>query len=316
MEEGPPPVLEESIFADDPATPTTKSEPKQDVSDAPDISKKVNEEPGSNRVFVPQGNPTAASTELDVTSETEIDEKEYYYVRKSRWVTTFGFENTKYPTIFEFNGRKDFEKDEQDLWGGRLGFGGELHIGKGLVTRTMVEGFYVGTLFSRTLNGGVTAESVKFAYTKKTGQMYGVDVSQSLGWIFDYKTKNPFMDTWGYLTFEPFVEAGIGRANAMNRLNYSWDTGTSPSGSQERYRRKVTDELLNARVGAGFNITSKKGFFLMLRATVNRYAITSRKVEGFTQPVGPASNVPIDEKPKNAKIDPIVIYTLGGGYKF
>ena len=56
MDEGTPPVLEESIYADDPATPTTQT----DVSDAPDISKKVDEEPAPNRVFAPQGAATPA----------------------------------------------------------------------------------------------------------------------------------------------------------------------------------------------------------------------------------------------------------------
>ena len=73
--------------------------------------------------------------------------------------------------------------------------------------------------------------------------------------------------------------------------------------------------MINARVGAGFNLTSNSGFFLALKATINRYDVTQRKIDGFTQPNGQATT-PINETLKDAKIEPVVIYTLGGGYKF
>lgn len=247
--------------------------------------------------------------------ERETDEKEFYYERKSRWVTTFGFENTKYPTIFTFEGRKDFKPDDKELWGGRAGFGGEIYLGAGFVTRSMIEGYYLGTLFSRVLNGGDEAADVEFAFTKQTGQILGGDASQSLGWMFNFRTKNPFMETWSYMTLEPFVEAGIGKAWAYNRLNYSYDTGTTPTSAQEQYRLRVRDDLLTARVGAGIQLASRKGFFLTLKATVNRYEVTQRKIQGFSQPNG-AGVTDRSSDPKDVKIDPIVIYHLGGGYKF
>ena len=77
----------------------------------------------------------------------------------------------------------------------------------------------------------------------------------------------------------------------------------------------MRDDLLNARVGGGFILTSKQGFFLNLKATINRFEITQRKLQGFTQENGQAST-PISYTQKNASMDPVVIYTLGGGYKF
>lgn len=249
------------------------------------------------------------------SSQTEVEQDERFNPRESHWVSTFGFEYAKYEVVpegFEFEGEKgDFKTDYQELWGGRLGFGGELYLGAGFVTRTMVEGYYVGTLFSRVLNGGEVDEEVKFAYTKKTGQIIGADATQSLGWMFDFKTKNPFMEEWSYLTVEPFVEAGIGKAYAYNRLNYSYQLDTT----DEAHKIRVRDDLLNARLAAGINMTSTSGFFLTLKASINRFEVTQRKIDGFTKPNGQARE-DISETQKDAKIDPVVMYTLGGGYKF
>ncbi len=255
---------------------------------------------------------TTSAPELKV--EAEIEDTKKFNPRKSHWVSTFGFESTKYeilPAPYEFNGKKDFSKRKQELWGMRIGFGGEIYLGAGFVTRSMVETYYVGTLFSRVLNGGTEDANIKFAYTKVTGQMLGADASQSLGFMFDFKTRNPFMGTMTYLSIEPYVEAGIGKAYAYNRTNYSYKLDTT----DEAFKLRVRDDLLNARVGAGINLTSNQGFFLALKATVNRYEITHRKIDGFTQENGSARTA-INDSPKDAKIDPVVIYTLGGGYKF
>lgn len=267
--------------------------------------------PETTEEFVAPVKPTAISNPEFVT-DAEVKPKDDFYQRKSRWVSTFGFENMKYPTVFKFDGRKSFKENDKELWGARLGFGGEIYLGGGFVTRSMVEGFYMGTLFSRVLNGGTFDSDVKYSYTKQTGQIYGVDAAQSLGWMFDFKAKNPFMETMSYMTLETFVEAGIGKAYAYNRLNYSYDL----TPTNEAYKLRVVDDLLNARIGGGFNLTANSGFFLTLKATINRYDITQRKSEGFTRPNGQIAQNPINETDKNAKIDPVVIYHLGGGYKF
>lgn len=244
----------------------------------------------------------------------DISVERIHNPRKSHWLSTFGFEGTKYDVPFNFTGaEKSFKPNQQELWGGRIGFGGEIYLGAGFNTVSKVEGYYMGTLFSRVLNAGPEDDDIEFAYSKRTGQIFGVDASQSIGFMFDMKTKNPFMDEWAYLTVEPFIEAGIGMARAYNRVNYSYDTGSS--GTQERYKSRINDDLINARVGAGVNLTSTSGFFLYLKATVNRYDITERKSKTYTQPDGlPGSTVETTDK--NAKIDPVTVYALGGGYKF
>lgn len=293
------------IETDEDAEPEVVAKPEEDVK--PEIIVKPEVAPSQAK---DPGTPALVST------EDMEEEKKRFQQYKSHWVTTFGFEHTKYeihPKGYEFgNGvKKDFTNDYQELWGMRIGFGGEIYLGAGFMTRSLVEGYYVGTLFARTLNGGDEESDENFAFTKQTGQIFGGDASQSLGWIFDFKTKNPFMEEWSYLTVEPFIEAGIGIAQAYMRTNYAYELDTT----DEAYRLRVRDQLLNARVGAGINFTANSGFFLQLKATVNRYEITERKLDGFIQENGGGRD-PIDVKDKNAKIDPVTIYTLGGGYKF
>lgn len=258
-----------------------------------------------------------AKSEPEQTIATALFDPKAFNARKSHWVTTFGFEGAKYRSIpegdYAFEGRKDFKAGYQEIWGGRLGFGGEVYLGKGFIARTMGETFYMGTLFSRILNGGEEAEDVEFAFTKQTSQLWGFDASQSLGWMFDFKAKNPFMDTYSYLNMEMFVEAGVGMAWAYNRTNYEYDTG--PDNTQEFYRVRMRDDLVNARVGAGFNLTSTKGFFLSVKATLNNYMVTQRKVDGYREEDGQARTV-FNDKDKNVNIDPVLVYALGGGYKF
>lgn len=232
--------------------------------------------------------------------------------RESHWLTSFGFEGLKYPVPFNFTGaRQTFSPKDQELWGGRFGYGKEFYIGKGFNAVTKVEGYYLGTLFAKRETADPNIEDVDVSYTKTTGQIWGFEASQSIGYLFDMKTKNPMLDEWSYLTVEPFIEAGIGWATAYNRVDYNYDSGTI----QETYKEAVEDQLLNARFGAGVNFTSSEGVFLYLKASLNQYDITKRKTKGLGQPDNQGTTG-LDGSEKNVDIDPIIIYALGGGYKF
>ncbi|MES2527834.1 MAG: hypothetical protein V4598_12140 [Bdellovibrionota bacterium] len=251
-----------------------------------------------------------------ITSEMPTDDR-YLKHRASHWLTTFNFEGMKYELPFDFEGaRKNIRTRDQELYGGRLGFGGQLHIGKGLFTTSMAEVFYNGTLFTKSQNAGPDDEDEEAGNIKRTSGFYGVDLSQSLGYIFEFRTKNPFMDEWAYLTFEPFVEAGLGVAKSYNKVRYNYDTGTVGAGVQENYKRTIRDDLTNARIGAGFNLTGRSGFFLQARVTINRYDVTERKIDTYRKQDDVAGVKDPSVTDKDVKIDPVTMFTLGGGYKF
>jgi hypothetical protein len=248
----------------------------------------------------------------DIMSEGSIIDGVHFNPYKNHFITSFGFEAMKYDVPYEFSGvKKNFHPRTQDLYGARLGLGNEIYLGGGVNTTTKVEGYYNGTMFSQILNGGAQDKDVKFAYTKRTGQVYGFDASQSIGVLFNMKAKNPFLDEWTYLTVEPFVEAGLGVGRAYNSINYSYNLDTT----NERYKRAINDSLTNMRLGIGVNFTSSESFFFFIKATQSRYNVTSRKIEGFTRQNG-GTDIFESSKPKNVSMDAIMVYSLGGGYKF
>ncbi len=233
---------------------------------------------------------------------------------ESHFIAYFGLEGLSYEVPYAFKGAKQsFSERQQELWGGRFGIGEEIYLGGGINTTTRLEGYYVGTLFARDVNAGSDNDNVDIGFTKRTGQVYGVDASQSLGFVFDMKTKNPFLDEWSYMTVEPYVEIGLGFASAYNRINYNYDT--TASGVQEGYRLRVTDQILNTKFAAGVNFTSSSGYFFFMKGTVNRFDITKRKTVGFSQPDGQPTEL-IDTSTKSVKMDPVITYAIGGGYKF
>lgn len=261
---------------------------------------------------IDQTPPPAVSTPV-ITSEAQVDDR-FLNHRKSHWISTYSVDSLKYdlPWTFKNGARKHIGRRDQELYGPRVGLGGQLYLGAGFFTTTMVEGYYDGTLFTKEQRANPDVD-VKVGSIKRVSGLYGVDVSQSLGHIFEFKAKNPFLDEWAYLTFEPFVEAGLGVAKSYNRVNYYYRT----SAHNEAYKATIQDTLTNARIGGGFNMTSRMGFFLQVRATVNRFDIGTRKTKSYTLDDNSGSPVQTPTiTDKNAKMDPVTVITIGGGYKF
>ena len=253
-----------------------------------------------------------------LTTETTTADYTYINPRQSHWVTSFGFEGIEYELPWEYTGAKDrFREEKRKLYGGRLGFGREFHLGKGFMTATKVESFYMGTLFESAQTADPKVK-IEFASTKDAGHIFGLEAVQSISYIFDMKTKNPFMDEWTYLYVEPFIEAGFGRARAYNAKKYSYDTfdASSPSTTyREEYSHRFEDDITNARIGAGVNFTSTTGYFLYLKATQNRYDVSERKSRGYQYPNG-GSRTSLKGNIDNVDMDPVMVYAIGGGYKF
>lgn len=249
-----------------------------------------------------------------ITTEAPKDDR-FINHQKSHWLTTFGFEGMKYKLPFDFEGTKrNVRERDQELYGARFGLGGQIYLGYGFFTTSTAEVFYLGTLFTKSQEAGPQVSGAEAGHIKRTSGFYGGEISQSFGRIFEFRSKNPILEEWVHLTFEPFVEAGLGAGQSYNKVNYHYDTGTS--GTREDYKRTIRDTLTNARVGAGFNMTSRSGFFLQVRATVNRFDISKRKIDTYERQNQAAGTQTPTATDKNAKMDPVTVFTLGGGYKF
>lgn len=257
-------------------------------------------------------NEDIRNADTPVLNTQAPEEHEKIVFRKSHWITNFGSEGTKYEIPYNFpeGVKKRFKTKDQEFYGARLALGREFYLGAGFLTTTKVEGYYDGTLFSSTLNGGNVDANIKFAFTKNTGQIYGADVSQALSHIFEFKYTNPFLGDVSRMSFEPFIEGGIGMARAFNKLNYQY----ALAGTNEAYKLKVEDQILNTKLAVGFNLTSDNGYFFFMKVTQNRYDITDRKTYQLKRVNGGTDTV---TKPDlDDKMDPILTWNLGGGYKF
>jgi hypothetical protein len=244
---------------------------------------------------------------------TELQERYKFQPRKSHWITTFGFETIKYKTEYQFNGvKQNYTPNEAELFGGRLGFGGEMHLGAGFHTATKLEGFYYGSLFNKRKTASSEFPNVTTSSRKDTSSVFGGDISQSLSFMFDMKTKNPFMGEWTYLTVEPFIEAGIGLGRAHNRRRYHTDLQTV----NEEYKASVSDEFTTGKLAAGINFISTSGYFLYLKATQYDINITNRTINTYTRQNGQAGVQSPEQKLKKVDTDPVMVYAIGGGYKF
>ena len=257
--------------------------------------------------------PNPEVTTPVLTSSDNPDKIRVFNPRKGHLITTFGFEGLKYEVPFDFrsnNNKKNFHPGTQDLFGARFGLGAEIYIGGGLNTTSKIEGYYVGTLFTKKRSADPDVPDVEeYAYYKKTGGLYGVDVAQSLGYLIDMKTYS-VMGTMVQLTFEPFAEIGAGMAKAYNAIAYNYETSF-----KESYRLRVSDDLLVGRIGGGFNIISGQGYFLHVKITQAKYDITKRKLAGRTTQ-SDGTTFSHDGSDNDVKIDPITTFIIGGGYKF
>jgi hypothetical protein len=289
-----------SIYAQD-------SQDNMTVDVTEEIIEKEKEEEIKNEVEPPQIIAPAPVTK----SETIVEESEDFYPRGSHWYSIFNFEAMEYELPFSYVGTKQsFSVEKRQLYGGRVGFGGEVYLGAGFMTSVRVDGYYMGTFFRSAKTADPELDDLDVASVKDAGQIYGADAVGTFSFMWDMKTKNPFMDQWSYLTVEPFVEAGVGRAWAFNKKDYNYDTTVIV----EEYDQSFNDELVNNRFGGGINFTSKTGFFLTLKATQNRYDITKRRTKGYFYASGNAS-ADVDPNP-STELKPIMIYSLGGGYRF
>ncbi len=275
--------------------------------------------PATPEKIEPEVTETTLSDSTTPAITAEVDDNDDFKPYKSHWNAAINFETVKYPTPFIYSNKstvttkkaKSFDEPDSELYGGRVGFGRDWYIGKGLNTRSMVEVYYLGSAFTKERTANPDANA-KISTTKTTGSMYGVDISQSIGLMFDLKTKNPFMDEMTYLVIEPFVEAGIGAGRAVNRVNFEYDKSTGV----DSYRHRISDNLASARIGAGLMMTAQTGFYFMMRATINRYEVLNRDQSVNAKIDGNAvakDNLPTySDKIDNA----MVMYTVGGGYKF
>ncbi len=255
------------------------------------------------------------------------EEKKEFNPKASHWVTRFGFETIKYnlPWIFDEGQRRTYTERDQELHGLNLNVGREFHLGGGLMTSTKGGAYYHGTVFEKAKTADPQITEERFSFAKRTGQFWGFEVSQSLSMLFDFRTKNFLFDNMVQLTLEPFVEAGIGMAQAYNRIRYNYDTtsGSAIGGAcngtscdvNEIYNHKIEDKVNTRRLTAGVNILARTGYFFTANVSFMQFDVTDRKQTGFQKnnAVGGDRITDFQDGDENFTN---TAFAIGGGLKF
>ena len=234
-------------------------------------------------------------------ADTSGDEPKFN-PRAAHWIGQFNFEQANLEFPFTFAGAtKNYNDRRLSLYGMRAGFGRELYIPGGFLLGGRLDAYYLGTLFTseKTVSG---ADNIVVRAEKTVGQMYGGEAVAHLGWMFDYLTENP-LGEMGYFSLEIFGEAGLGVGRSYARTQY--ESKISPV---EYYRAMIEDEFTSQTVSAGFNILSNTtGFFMTLKGSRLDRDVTKRKYRKLGDP---------DTTVEDPAVDPVYVFTLGGGYKF
>jgi hypothetical protein len=322
--------LDTSIVEEDPTeTPALSSEPIEDgktINSNPVVDN-PNEAPAKAEDAF---KPDPPERKLDITETPSISSvpledinKKKFNPLESHWLFGMSIEGSAYPTPFNFQGDKATyqdvgkKKQTQTIFGPRFFWGGEFYLGKGLMTSTRLEGYFQSTIFKDTKTADPLKPTTTIAEDQTVAQLWGGDLVQTLSYVFEVKVKNHLVDEISYLTIEPFIEAGIGTAKAYNYKKYYWDTSgaVSPDGVSEFYQDRIKEDLINHRFGAGIQLTSRQGFFFHLRVTQNNYHVSSRSETGYYKTTN-APVVNINNSGITDKVHQIMIYSLGGGFKF
>lgn len=255
----------------------------------------------------------SASTPVPVSNEELNVDPDKFNHRKGHWIGQFAFENLKYEMPLNYSGQtKNLRTEDRDLWGLRLGLGREVYLGGGFLVSGRLDGYYLGLL--QTDDKVVKVVNRTISSEKDAGQFYGADAIGHIGWMFDYKTKNPFLGEMTYMSMELFAEAGLGKGNSYQRKDYEYDL---VAGQRDDYDRIVEDQFTTRIVSVGANfLSTTSGFFFTLKASRYDMTVDERTIREYSQVSGGTVNDPDQVKLNNVDIDPITVFSLGGGYKF
>lgn len=245
-----------------------------------------------------------ASADIRPYLGREVDRPHVYHPQKSNWIMNVGFEGQGLPVERNFSGqRKSFDNKDEFLTGMRLGVGRDFYLGKGIVTRTQVEGYFVGTLFEpkKSIKGSDLASS----YTQKQGNIWGGEISQLLSYITEFNAPS-FMDEHKIkMYFEPFLEAGIGIGKSFFRFDYQMRGSIN-----EDYRSVIDNNFVSQKFSIGVNLIGKNGYYFTMKASQVAHQVSDSK---SYERVGGTRR---DLDQKNDTINLSYSYYLGGGYKW
>jgi hypothetical protein len=230
--------------------------------------------------------------------------------KTSNWLFELGYSHLPYELVLpEFEGKYDKvkEKEEVQLSGLSLGFGGQVYFGAG---------------FSSTLKLGVTHyqafENVEGKATEELDDEnlaeYKLDqtvqtAEATLGFEYLIETR--------YMGIQPFVSFSLGTGKSAVQRLYEYDEDdVITTDSPEKYDVEANEEFNYNKISLGINFISSKGltsYFTVSQMSINK---TDREFKG--EATNQAGAVPV-ESVGSTEIDEtssVTVASIGLGYMF
>jgi hypothetical protein len=246
-----------------------------------------------------------------VSTQALAEGNDKFNHRASHWVGQFAFESLQYETPHSFSGQnREISDTTPELLGIRVGIGREAYLGGGFLMGARLDGYYFGLIQTdERASRKLTEEQ---SAMENTGQLFGGDAIGHLGWMFDYRTKNPFLGEMTYMSMELFVEAGLGVGRGYHRKDYFYEVGT-----RDDYDRIIEDSFNTQILSIGANfLSTTTGYFFTLRGSRYTHDITKRTIRESSQVFGGGVVTKDQVTLEDVAMDPIMVFSLGGGYKF
>lgn len=212
---------------------------------------------------------------------------------KHGFVMGIGASKVVYGLYQDFEGTTEqFKEEKIDLYGPTLTIGYDWMVAQRLLVGLRAEPYMLSTFKrndSKTLNSSTTVD----------GQVYGMNAIGRLGLLFDFKTKNLFLDEWGSFIGELFVEAGMGRGNSTLGKDYRFSDGVT----EELYDIRVNEDFMTRIWAVGFSATTINGAYIELKfaqmSTFNndvriqgKGQVNSGTIDDFNIPLKNVSSTP------------------------
>lgn len=232
-----------------------------------------------------------------------------YEPRESTWLVELGakyFQNTLELPTYEGTHHSIKAKENINMIGAELAFGGNLHLFAGFSLSLKARGFYLRD-FKGEIGKATRDFDLDLVDSESDSHMKGGEGAVALNYTF----------VTSIVEIQPFVEYALGMSNAEYKVDYHF-TGIAGDGSDaEKYELKRNEDYLTHRLSLGLNVISKYGIYSYFKASLENITLQKAKYSLTYRAPGDSSDTfdsfeaeDLDEKTTHTT------YALGFGFLF
>lgn len=230
--------------------------------------------------------------------------------KTSNWVFEFGYSHLPYELVLpEFDSKYDKvdEKENIQLSGASMAFGGQLYFGAGFSSSLKLGVSHFQSL--ETVTGKATEEldDEDLATYDLTQQVQTAEVTLGLEYLIDTK----------YLGVQPFVAFSLGKGRSSAKRDFEYDEDdTISADNPENYKVQAIEDFDYNKISLGVNFISNKGltsYIVVSQMNINK---TDREFTGRAQNQSGAVTVESTGDTAIDETSSVIVGSVGLGYMF